>query len=89
MKQFVFILRVLVSQHEQIVSGCSDSKLVMWRDVTEEKKLEEAEQRRTKALNEQQLSNLIESQQYLEALKLALYLNRPATVFKIVQGLLN
>ena len=84
-KKFFFFS---VSKDEShLVSGGCDSKIVVWVDKTEETKLELAAANQEKAMQEQQLANLLKSKDLLNALKLALTLERPATVLKVVQGL--
>lgn len=81
----------LAVKHDEseIVTGGSDSLLVKWKDVTEEKKLEKIVENEELALQEQLLSNLIHNDQLLEALKLALKLNRPLQVLRIVQSVIK
>lgn len=79
-----------VKQDEsELATGGSDSLLVKWRDVTEEKKLEKIKQNEELVLQEQQLSNYMHNDQLLEALKLALRLNRPMHVLRIIQNLIK
>ncbi|CAH1394841.1 unnamed protein product [Nezara viridula] len=73
----------------RLVTGCSASKIVFWKDVTEEKQLEEAKRRQENALKEQELFNLMESEDFLSALKLALTLDRPATVLNIIKSVMK
>ena len=68
----------------RMVTGCSASKIVFWKDVTEEKKLEEIRKLQEKTLKEQELFNLMKTEDFLPALKLALTLERPATVLNII-----
>lgn len=84
------IWALAVSKDEsRLVTGCSASKIVLWKDVTEEKQLEEAQKRQEKALKEQELFNLMESEDFLAALKLALTLERPATVLNIIKSVMK
>lgn len=69
-----------------LISGGSDSNLVLWRDVTEKRQNEAEEARQKLVLQEQELANLVKSDQLLEALKLALSLDRPLQVLRIIQG---
>lgn len=72
-----------------IVTGGGDSYLVKWKDVTEEmrqKKIKEDEER---ILQEQQLSNYLQNQDYLKALTLALQLEKPLQVLKILQNIIK
>lgn len=80
-------ISIAVSRDEsELVTGGNDSKLIVWKDVTEEAKIEAANKRQEYILQEQKLSNLIHSKKLLAALKLALNLDRPATVLKIINS---
>ncbi|KAL1130515.1 hypothetical protein AAG570_011761 [Ranatra chinensis] len=71
------------------VTGSCDSKVIVWQDATEETRLEKAAAAHERILQEQRLANLLQSNDLLSALKLALTLDRPATVFKIIQGVIK
>lgn len=77
------------SDESEIATGGSDSLLLKWKDVTEEKKLEKIKQNEELVLQEQQLSNYIHNDQMLEALQLALRLDRPLQVLRIIQTLIR
>lgn len=62
--------------------------LVVWRDVTEEKKARAASEKAQLVLDEQKLANLLKAEQLQTALQLALKLQRPLQVFKIVEGII-
>ncbi|KAL0100232.1 hypothetical protein PUN28_019568 [Cardiocondyla obscurior] len=72
-----------------IISGGSDSLLVIWKDVTEEKKAEAASEKAQLVLEEQKLANLLKAEQLQAALKLALKLERPLHVLRIVEAILT
>lgn len=74
---------------EQLLTGGSDSRLVEWNDHTEEAKREAAERLHEKIAQEQQLANLIQSNHLLPALQLALSLERPLQVLKIIESKLS
>lgn len=79
-----------VSENERnIVSGGSDSLLVIWKDVTEERKVRATKELEQRALEEQRLANLLEANQLAAALSLALKLERPFQVLKIVRTILK
>lgn len=79
-----------VSKDERhIVSGGSDSLLVVWRDVTEERKAKAAAEKEQLALEEQRLANLLKADELTAALNLALKLDRPFQVLKIIEGILR
>ncbi|GFG39073.1 hypothetical protein Cfor_11996 [Coptotermes formosanus] len=72
-----------------LISGGSDSNLVLWRDVTEKRRDEAEEARQKLVLQEQELANLVKADQLLAALKLALSLDRPLQVLRIIQEVLK
>lgn len=71
------------------LTGGSDSLLIRWKDVTEDKRLEKLKQLEQETIDEQQLSNYLHQDQLLKAFKLALKLNKPYTVLKITQGVIK
>lgn len=71
------------------ITGGSDSYLIKWKDVTEERKLQRQKELEEIALEEQKLSNYLQSEQLLKALKLALKLDRPLQTLKIVQKIIK
>ncbi|XP_050315408.1 transducin beta-like protein 3, partial [Anthonomus grandis grandis] len=79
----------LKSDQSGFITGGSDSFLIKWKDVTEERKLERQTQQAELAREEQKLSNYIQSDQLLKALKLALKLERPLQTLKIIQGVIK
>lgn len=86
LKSIIFFYLTVSHDESELVTGGSDSKLIIWKDVTEETKIEAASKRQEYILQEQELSNLIHSKKLLSALKLALNLDRPATVLKIINS---
>lgn len=70
-------------------SGGADSKLIRWRDVTEEKKLNEIQERQEIAAQEQELANLIAQKKMLKALRLALKLEKPFLTLKIINTVIK
>lgn len=79
-----------VSKDEtQLMTGGSDSNLVLWCDVTEKRRQEAEDAREKLVLEEQELSNLIKADKLLPALKLALSLDRPLQVLRIVREVLK
>lgn len=69
-----------------MVTGGNDSRLVVWHDRTEEMRISEATARQTKELQDQQLQNLLQNEQLLPGLKMAIVLERPNTALKIIQS---
>lgn len=57
--------------------------------MTEERKLQRQKELEEIALEEQKLSNYLQSEQLLKALKLALKLDRPLQTLKIVQKIIK
>ncbi|CAH0563684.1 unnamed protein product [Brassicogethes aeneus] len=72
-----------------VITGGSDSLLIKWKDATEERRLKRQKEEEELALEEQKLSNYIHNNQLLKALKLALRLDRPYQVLRIVQGVIK
>lgn len=84
------IWALAVSANESsIVTGGADSLLVKWKDVTAEKRKAAIEESEKLTIQEQQLSNLINNNELLKALKLALRLQRPHQCLTLVQGILK
>lgn len=77
------------SDESGFITGGSDSTLIKWKDITEEKKQQRQKEMEELALEEQKLSNYIQSDQLLKALKLSLKLNRPAQTLRIIQGVIK
>ncbi|CAI9742259.1 transducin beta 3 [Octopus vulgaris] len=67
-----------------IVSGGSDSLIRFWQDISEEKKKEEDSERDEQLYKEQLLSNECKAGNNRSALRIALDLDKPHTVFKIL-----
>ncbi|XP_015175993.1 PREDICTED: transducin beta-like protein 3 isoform X2 [Polistes dominula] len=79
-----------VSKDEKyIISGGSDSLLIVWKDATEEKKARIIKEKERIVLEEQKLANLLQANELTNALKIALELERPFQVLKIVEGILK
>ncbi|XP_032669391.1 transducin beta-like protein 3 isoform X2 [Odontomachus brunneus] len=87
-KSRVWTLAVTKDQ-KRIISGGNDSLLVIWKDVTEEKKVQIMEERERRALDEQMLTNLLQMERFHDALLLALRLEQPYKVLKIVEAVLK
>jgi len=80
------IFYVVTKDQKRIISGGSDSLLIIWRDVTEEIKARTASEKAQFVLEEQKLANLLQAEELQIALQLALKLERPLQVFKIIEG---
>lgn len=72
-----------------IITGGSDSKLVKLKDVTSERQEKMAKEREELVLQEQELVNLLKDKKLIKALKLALRMERPLHVLKIVKEVLK
>lgn len=72
-----------------IVTGGSDSKLVKLKDCTVERKEKMAKEREELILQEQELMNLLHNKKLVKALRLALRMERPLHVLKIVNEVLK
>lgn len=85
---FVYTYSVTKDQ-KHIISGGSDSLLVIWKDVTEEKRARAVAEKEQLALEDQKLANLLKTEQLQAALQLALKLERPLQVLKIIEGIIT
>ncbi|XP_034830999.1 transducin beta-like protein 3 isoform X1 [Maniola hyperantus] len=72
-----------------IITGGSDSKLVTLKDVSMERREILAKERESLILQEQELMNLLHDKKLVKALKLALRMERPLHVLKIVSEVLK
>lgn len=79
----------ITSDENNFYSGGSDSQLVKWKDVTEEKRIKEFEEKNEVVLQEQELNNLISQKKMLKALRLALRLERPFLTLKIINSVIK
>jgi len=80
------IFYIVTKDQKRIISGGSDSLLIIWKDVTEEMKARIASEKEQLVLEEQKLANLLQAEELQIALQLALKLERPLQVFKIIEG---
>jgi U3 small nucleolar RNA-associated protein 13 len=79
-----------IDQNEDIcVTGGADSKLIIWKNVTNQINEENQEKQNEIILNEQKLSNCLIDKNYKKALKLAIILDRPYKCYEILSELLN
>ncbi|XP_032519154.2 transducin beta-like protein 3 [Danaus plexippus] len=79
-----------VSKNESIIiTGGSDSKLVTLKDVSVERREKLAREREELILQEQELMNLLHDKKLIKALKLALRMERPKNVLKIINEILK
>lgn len=79
-----------LSKNESLlITGGSDSKLVTLKDVTAERREKRAKENEELVLQEQELLNLLHDKKMVKALKLALRMERPLHVLKIVNEVLK
>ncbi|CAJ0586997.1 unnamed protein product, partial [Mesorhabditis spiculigera] len=71
------------------ITAGSDGKIILWKDVSEEKREKQEQVRRENAEQEQTLSNLISQERFDDALQYALGLNRPYCALKVVNKLVE
>ena len=69
-----------------IASAGADSRIVLWKDRTDETRLAEIEADQEKTEQAQHLANLIEANQLVKALKYAILLDHPSKTLKIIEG---
>lgn len=72
------------SDESCFITGGSDSMLIKWKDMTDELKLQRQKDAETMALEEQALNNCIHNGELLKALKLALKLDKPLHVLRLI-----
>lgn len=82
------IFHIVTKDQKHVISGGSDSLLVIWRDVTEERKTRAVLEKAQLVLEEQKLANLLKAEELQAALQLALKLERPFQVLKIIEGII-
>ena len=78
-----------LSQAGTLFSGGADSKIAVWRDTTKEKDDEKREAEEKNILMEQTLSNHLRHKRYEQALELALELDKPHQVLKVLNDILE
>ncbi|XP_060071465.1 transducin beta-like protein 3 [Ylistrum balloti] len=75
-------------KENQIITGGADSAVIIWKDVTQEEKDGERAKQEQFILQEQTLSNLIQQKKFLKAIVLAIRLEQPFRVLKIMKEIL-
>lgn len=74
----------LVIHGQEIISGGGDSVITVWKDVTEQRHQEEAEEREREVEKDQEFENLIRQGKYKEAVLIGLEsLNHPLRLLKV------
>lgn len=79
----------LAHDESGFISGGTDSQLIKWKDVTDELQLQRLKEQEELTIQEQKLNNYLQNDDFLKALKLALKLDRPMRVLKIVQSVMK
>jgi U3 small nucleolar RNA-associated protein 13 len=69
-----------------VVTGSADSTLTVWRDITEEKVSQMMDKKKKLIEDEQHLTNLLNAKEWSKAFEMAIQLDRPYTLLKVVRG---
>ncbi|XP_028267812.1 transducin beta-like protein 3 [Parambassis ranga] len=72
---------------DKMVTGSADSTITIWEDVTEVELAEEQAKQEDQILKQQELSNLLHEKKYLKALGLAISLDHPHTVLRVIKAI--
>ncbi|XP_067911859.1 transducin beta-like protein 3 [Heterodontus francisci] len=72
-----------------VVTGSTDSCIIIWKDVTELELAEEQAKQEEQVLKHQELSNLLHEKKYVKALGLAISLEQPQTVLTVIKAILG
>ncbi|KAJ7358996.1 Transducin (beta)-like 3 [Desmophyllum pertusum] len=78
----------LNKNQDQLVSGGADSMINIWKDVTEAEQEQAHAAMEENIVKQQELSNLIADNKYLEAIGLAITLEQPFRVMNIMKDIL-
>ncbi|KAI4890463.1 hypothetical protein NFI96_025586 [Prochilodus magdalenae] len=73
------------SKDDLMVTGSADSNITIWKDVTEEELAEVQAKQEDQILKQQELSNLLHEKKYLKALGIAISLDQPQTVLRVIK----
>ncbi|KAH3670652.1 hypothetical protein OGAPHI_001167 [Ogataea philodendri] len=76
----------LKNDGNEFVSADADGAITVWQDNTEEVQELEAENRKLRVEQEQSLENYISDKDWVNAFKLALKLNHPMRLYKVLQA---
>ena len=74
-----------INDGNMLATGSSDDKLVLWHDYTSEYVEECVKREHARAMDSQRLDNLLMGKKFVEAFKLALELNQPQRLWRIVK----
>uniref|UniRef100_A0A674DKR8 Transducin beta like 3 n=1 Tax=Salmo trutta TaxID=8032 RepID=A0A674DKR8_SALTR len=72
---------------DRVVTASADSNITVWTDVTEVEQAEEQAKQEDQILKKQELSNLLHEKKFLKALGLAISLDQPHTVLKVIKAI--
>ncbi|KAL7860468.1 hypothetical protein AOLI_G00168170 [Acnodon oligacanthus] len=73
------------SKDDLMVTGSADSNITIWKDISEEELVELQAKQEDQILKQQELSNLLHEKKYLKALGIAISLDQPHTVLKVIK----
>jgi U3 small nucleolar RNA-associated protein 13 len=74
---------------KKFLTGGADSKLILWKNITNEMHVQEMEKREDVLLKEQELMNCLKDKKYKKALKLSIILDRPFKCYEIINEILS
>lgn len=74
-------------QDDKMVTGSADSVITIWADVSEVEQAEEQAKQEDQIVKQQELSNLLHEKKYLKALGLAISLDQPHTVLRVIKAI--
>ncbi|EGD74315.1 serine/Threonine protein kinase [Salpingoeca rosetta] len=72
---------------EKMATGAADGTIAIWRDDSKEKDDAARKQEEERLREDQELNNLIQSQEYAEAFRRAVNKNRPRTLLRLLRHL--
>ncbi|EPZ35626.1 Small-subunit processome, Utp13 domain-containing protein [Rozella allomycis CSF55] len=78
-----------INDGDKFISGGADSTITFWNDVTKEEEDEKDEKEREFLLQEQELNNATLHKDYKKAFQIALRLEQPFKMFKLLQSILE
>ncbi|XP_030646685.1 transducin beta-like protein 3 [Chanos chanos] len=68
-----------------MVTGSADSNITLWKDVTQVELAEEQAMQEDQILKQQELSNLLHEKNFVKALGMAISLDQPHTVLRVIK----
>ena len=79
----------LAANGKQFITGGADSRIVVWNDTTKEEEDEKRASEEQNILLEQQLANHLRYKEFEKALEIALNLEKPMQVLKVLNALVE